>query len=188
MDARKFQIQHFAQRADQHRLAESWNAFEQDVSVGEQPDHQPLGEVALSDDDFSNFREERADDGEIAWNGEGALLTRPGDVVRWTAIDLPSFRFLDACSRSLPLDEALAAMLRTVPSVPGDAHAEKDERGWSFEPEDPWPAGRYELVALSILEDLAGNSLERPFETQEGNGALPSPTQSVQARTFVPLR
>ncbi len=62
-------------------------------------------------------REEGADDGEIAWNGEGALLTRPGDVVRWTAIDLPSFRFLDACSRSLPLDEALAAALDADPEA-----------------------------------------------------------------------
>ncbi|MGE3344916.1 MAG: hypothetical protein AB7L71_15940 [Vicinamibacterales bacterium] len=68
-----------------------------------------------------------------------------------------------------PLDRAL--MLRSLavraPNrqiVPGDAHAGEGDRSWSFEPEEPWPAGRYELVALSILEDLAGNQIGRAFE------------------------
>ena len=35
---------------------------------------------------------------------------------------------------------------------------------WSFVPEKPWAAGRYSLVIDTTLEDLAGNSIGRPFE------------------------
>jgi hypothetical protein len=35
---------------------------------------------------------------------------------------------------------------------------------WEFTPRTPWQAGRYRLAIGSVLEDLAGNSLERPFE------------------------
>ena len=35
---------------------------------------------------------------------------------------------------------------------------------WRFTPDEPWAAGRFNLAAAVYLEDLAGNSLERPFE------------------------
>ena len=38
------------------------------------------------------------------------------------------------------------------------------ETRWSFTPRQPWVAGAYTLVALSILEDLAGNRIGTPFE------------------------
>ncbi len=38
------------------------------------------------------------------------------------------------------------------------------ETRWSFSPEQPWSPGAYSLVALSILEDLAGNRIGVPFE------------------------
>ncbi len=38
------------------------------------------------------------------------------------------------------------------------------ETSWSFEPMQAWVAGSYRLAAGSVLEDLAGNSLARPFE------------------------
>ncbi len=56
-------------------------------------------------------REERDDDSEIAWIGEGALLARPVDVVRWSALDAAGCRFLDACAQELPLARALDAAL-----------------------------------------------------------------------------
>jgi hypothetical protein len=31
-------------------------------------------------------------------------------------------------------------------------------------PAAPWSAGRYEVIALGILEDLAGNRIGRAFE------------------------
>ncbi len=56
-------------------------------------------------------REEVPAEGEIDWKGEGALLARPGDAVRWTAIDAADCRFLDACARGLPVAQALDAAL-----------------------------------------------------------------------------
>ncbi|HEX5629473.1 MAG TPA: hypothetical protein VFX72_07865, partial [Usitatibacteraceae bacterium] len=62
-------------------------------------------------------REEPAEHGEIPWQGEGALLTRPDDTVRWIAIGHPACRFLDACSRALPLGLALEAALEADPDT-----------------------------------------------------------------------
>jgi hypothetical protein len=39
-----------------------------------------------------------------------------------------------------------------------------DGRSWKATPHRPWATGEYELRADPLLEDLAGNSLDRPFE------------------------
>lgn len=46
----------------------------------------------------------------------------------------------------------------------GDVRADEDETRWTMTPREPWRAGRYELIALGILEDLAGNRIGRAFE------------------------
>ena len=66
---------------------------------------------------WSRNREEPAEHREIPWQGEGALLTRPDDTVRWIAIGSPACRFLDACSRALPLGQALEAALEADPDA-----------------------------------------------------------------------
>lgn len=38
------------------------------------------------------------------------------------------------------------------------------ERTWHFTPNTPWSAGSHRLAIGTVLEDLAGNSVERPFE------------------------
>lgn len=43
----------------------------------------------------------------LDWTGEGALLTRPGGTVAWTALEAGGCAFLDACAAGRPL--ALAA-------------------------------------------------------------------------------
>jgi hypothetical protein len=48
-------------------------------------------------------------------------------------------------------------------------HAGRVDRGetkWHFTPEHPWRAGAYDLLALSILEDAAGNRIGRAFEIE----------------------
>lgn len=68
-----------------------------------------------------------------------------------------------------PLD---AAMLRRVlrvrgPNgqlVPGEVSLLDGERLWHFKPETFWSPGRYDLDIDAELEDLAGNSIARPFE------------------------
>jgi hypothetical protein len=38
------------------------------------------------------------------------------------------------------------------------------ETRWRFTPRSPWGAGDYRLVVGTDLEDVAGNSIARPFE------------------------
>ena len=68
-----------------------------------------------------------------------------------------------------PLDRALLERVLSVAGVagvevPGAAAIDSNETRWRFTPRDPWKPGDHALRALTILEDLAGNSLDRPFE------------------------
>jgi hypothetical protein len=67
------------------------------------------------------------------------------------------------------LDQALSLRLVTVDndageSVSGQASTAAEETAWTFTPRDPWRPGRYRLSIGTDLEDLAGNSVARPFE------------------------
>ncbi len=53
----------------------------------------------------------------LTWQGEGALLTRPGAAVGWCALDAAGCMLLDQCARSLPLGEAATAALSTHPAA-----------------------------------------------------------------------
>jgi hypothetical protein len=46
----------------------------------------------------------------------------------------------------------------------GDVSVEPGESAWRFTPRDAWRAGTLQLVALGMLEDLAGNRVGRAFE------------------------
>ncbi len=48
--------------------------------------------------------------------------------------------------------------------VEGQARVGPDGRAWSWVPTHEWRAGEYAFVVEPILEDLAGNSVGRPFE------------------------
>jgi hypothetical protein len=68
-----------------------------------------------------------------------------------------------------PLDRALMERLLWIADdkgmkVPGKAEVTQEETCWRFTPAMPWKAGRYYFVADTRLEDLAGNSIARPFE------------------------
>jgi len=67
------------------------------------------------------------------------------------------------------LDHALASRVIWIEDanrdpVIGKVRLQKHETHWSLVPERPWKTGRYHLRAELILEDLAGNSIGRPFE------------------------
>lgn len=68
-----------------------------------------------------------------------------------------------------PLDHgllvrAVGVRTRAGDGVDGEVEIGVGETTWRFVPDAPWPAGDYDLVVLSILEDLAGNRVGRPFE------------------------
>ena len=70
-----------------------------------------------------------------------------------------------------PLDYGLLQRALTVSTlrgerVPGDIRLEAGETRWIFTPRRPWQAGEYRLLAASILEDVAGNRIGRPFEVE----------------------
>lgn len=83
-----------------------------------------------------------------------------------------------------PLDHALAHRLIWVTdfkggSVPGTIEVADEERQWSFVPDEEWTGGRYELVVDTVLEDLAGNSVARPFEVD----VFPPVQRRIESKT-----
>ena len=71
-----------------------------------------------------------------------------------------------------PLDYGLLRRALTVSTirgeqVAGDIQLEAGETRWLFIPRAPWQAGEYRLLASSILEDVAGNRIGRPFEVND---------------------
>lgn len=56
------------------------------------------------------------------------------------------------------------------------------EESWRFVPQRPWLAGMYRLVADSLLEDLAGNSIARKFEMRSVRPAA-RPAESATVET-----
>lgn len=68
-----------------------------------------------------------------------------------------------------PLDEAMLHRSLTVvdgagSSLAGRIEIDLQETRWRFHPEAAWSSGSHSLVVDGVLEDLAGNSIERPFE------------------------
>jgi hypothetical protein len=68
-----------------------------------------------------------------------------------------------------PMDQALLVRVIdiTTPTgvkVAGSIEVDEQETRWRFRPDEPWKPGDYVIDAATILEDLAGNTLVRPFE------------------------
>src|SRR5262249_21386238 len=68
-----------------------------------------------------------------------------------------------------PLDHALLQRMLWVTDgngrkIAGQIAVSDEETRWCFTPDSAWKAGKYFLVANTALEDLAGNSIGRPFE------------------------
>jgi hypothetical protein len=90
-----------------------------------------------------------------------------------------------------PLDHALLmralGVTRDGGPVEGDAAVELAETRWTFTPREPWRAGTYQLLALDILEDLAGNQIGRAFEVDNFDTVDKSPNpETVQLPFTVP--
>ena len=74
-----------------------------------------------------------------------------------------------------PLDHGLLmralGVRRNGQPVDGDVLIERGEMRWTFAPTEPWQPGSYDLLALDVLEDPAGNQVGRAFEV-ENAGAV----------------
>lgn len=92
------------------------------------------------------------------------------DPDRWR-ISAPSGATREPLALEFPqsMDHALLERMITVhgasgENVTGAVIIAAGERHWQFTPAAPWQAGRYVLHIDTALEDLAGNTLERPFD------------------------
>lgn len=68
-----------------------------------------------------------------------------------------------------PLDHAMLQRVLFVRDprgdvVPGEIEVDREETRWRLRPEHVWTPGQHSLIAETTLEDLAGNSIGRPFE------------------------
>jgi hypothetical protein len=108
----------------------------------------------------------------------GPAATKPLDMATWT-ITTPAAGTREpfVVRFPAPLDHALA--LRTIgvetaagATLDGDVSIDAVDTQWQLVPRDPWPAGRFTLVALDALEDPAGNRLGRAFEVPVSGGAV----------------
>ena len=88
-----------------------------------------------------------------------------------------------------PLDHGLLARAIGVRSgqteVAGQIAVEGGETRWLFTPDQPWRAGSYDLLALSVLEDPAGNRIGRAFEIENLGSAESGPDAKTVRRPFI---
>ena len=90
------------------------------------------------------------------------------DTWRWT---VPQAGRKDPLIISFPepldhglLMRAVGVSRRDGVPVTGDVRVDPGETRWNFTPTNAWQPGRYTLIVLPILEDLAGNRIGRLFE------------------------
>ena len=100
----------------------------------------------------------------------GAADRRLPDPARWL-VERPRVGTRDALAVRFeePLDFALLNRVVWVEdadgrSLPGRVQVVPGETGWLFHPQKRWRVGTYEVRFQTLLEDLAGNSVARPFE------------------------
>lgn len=111
----------------------------------------------------------------------GPADERPLEVSAWT-ITPPAGGTRDALL--VTFDETLdhGLLLRALgvtgadgKFIEGDVTIDGGESRWRFTPKAAWTRGTYQLTALAMLEDLAGNRIGRPFEVDTFNRADASP-------------
>lgn len=90
----------------------------------------------------------------------------PIDVTSWEQGRVPTTGTRDRLVLSFPepldhgvLGSALSVSTSANDRIDGEMEIGSDEMQWAFVPRRPWTAGEYAIVALPILEDLAGNRI-----------------------------
>ena len=67
----------------------------------------------------------------------------------------------------------------------GDISVGRGETAWSFTPREFWKSGAHNIVALGMLEDLAGNRIGRAFEVDQFDR---SDQSAEPERTLIPFQ
>jgi hypothetical protein len=109
-------------------------------------------------------------------------------------LDLPPAGSLKSLTITFdePLDTAMLTSALTVRLIGSDTDlilqptVLQTGMQWSAHPEHPWQPGRYELRIDPLLEDLAGNSLLKPFETDVAEASLNQPAPVISRQFNLP--
>ena len=111
----------------------------------------------------------------------GSADTRPLDPATWRVEPpaAPGTRAGLVVRFNEPLDHGLLmralGVRRDGAPVDGEIAIGNGETEWTFTPRDPWRTGAYQLIALDILEDVAGNQIGRAFEVDNFDTVDKSP-------------
>ena len=115
----------------------------------------------------------------------GPPASKPLDTASWR-IQAPAAGGRDGVVVTFPepLDHGLLmralGVTREGQQIEGEIVLDNAETRWTFTPREPWRAGTYELLALDILEDVAGNQIGRAFEVDNFDTVDKSPNpQSI---------
>ena len=115
--------------------------------------------------------------------------TQPLDTTSWK-IEPPAAGTRSAVVVTFPepLDHGLLmralGVRRDGQALMGEIAVDQGESRWTFTPQEPWRAGAYELLALDILEDLAGNQIGRAFEVDNFDSVDQSPNPQTVTIAF----
>ena len=93
-------------------------------------------------------------------------------------------RFADTLDRAT-VASGLTLLDPRGDELAGTAEATPDGSGWRFVPDRPWMAGTYQVAVDADLEDLAGNSIRRPFEVDVQRDVPVAPESSRIRLPFV---
>jgi hypothetical protein len=132
--------------------------------------------VPLKEDYRRTFRVKAAD-------------TMPLDTAKWK-IEPPAAWRRDPLVVTFPepLDRGLLmralGVRRDGAPVIGESAVDRQETRWMFTPEEPWREGAYDLLALDILEDVAGNQIGRAFEVDNFDTVDKSPSPQTVRLPF----
>jgi hypothetical protein len=111
----------------------------------------------------------------------GPAAQKPLDTASWRIQPPPAAGRREGLVVTFPapLDHGLLmralGVTRNGVSVEGDIVVDNAETRWTFTPREPWRGGAHDLIALDILEDVAGNQIGRAFEVDNFDTVDKSP-------------
>lgn len=123
----------------------------------------------------------------------GPADTRPLDTAQWRiASPAAGAQSPLVVTFPEPVDHGLLfralGVRRKGEVVDGDVTVGANETRWSFTPHQAWQPGDYDLLALSILEDRAGNQIGRAFEVDNFDTVDKGPDPRTVTLPFVVQR
>jgi hypothetical protein len=113
----------------------------------------------------------------------------PPNPLRWK-ITPPKSKSRDPLTIAFdePLDHALAQRVLRITdpkgaAITGSIQLDASDRTWTFIPDNHWNAGAHKLIIPTIIEDLAGNNIGKPFDLDLEEDPRP-PTNEVVRLSF----